>query len=30
MEHMAAEEARAKWPKVWKSLDRKRLLQWMP
>ncbi|HEV2034705.1 MAG TPA: CYTH and CHAD domain-containing protein [Candidatus Dormibacteraeota bacterium] len=30
MEHMAAEEARAKWPKVWKSLDRKRLHQWMP
>ena len=30
MEHMAAQEARAKWPKVWKSLDRKRLLQWMP
>ena len=30
MEHMAAEEARAKWPKIWKSLDRKRLHQWMP
>ena len=30
MEHMAAEEARAKWPKIWKSLDRKRLLQLMP
>ncbi len=30
MEHMAAEEARTKWPKVWKSLDRKRLHQWMP
>jgi CHAD domain-containing protein len=30
MEHMAAQEARAKWPKVWDSLDRKRLHQWMP
>jgi CHAD domain-containing protein len=30
MEHVAAEEARAKWPKVWKSLDRKQLREWMP
>ncbi|MEO8744683.1 MAG: CYTH and CHAD domain-containing protein [Candidatus Dormiibacterota bacterium] len=30
MEHLAAEEARAKWPKVWKSLDRKSLRDWMP
>jgi CHAD domain-containing protein len=30
MEHIAAQEARAKWPKVWKSLDRKRLRKWMP
>lgn len=30
MEHIAAEEARAKWPKVWKALDRKQLRQWMP
>jgi CHAD domain-containing protein len=30
MEHLAAEEARKRWPKVWKSLDRKRLRQWMP
>jgi CHAD domain-containing protein len=30
MEHVAAEEARAKWPKVWKALDRKQLRQWMP
>jgi CHAD domain-containing protein len=30
LEHMAAEEARAKWPKVWKALNRKRLREWMP
>jgi CHAD domain-containing protein len=30
MEHIAAEEARAKWPKVWKALDRKQLRKWMP
>lgn len=30
MEHVAADEARAKWPKVWKALDRKPLRQWMP
>lgn len=28
-EHMAAGDARARWPKVWKSLDRKRLRSWM-
>jgi len=30
MEHIAAEDARKKWPKVWKSLDRKSLRDWMP
>jgi CHAD domain-containing protein len=30
IEHIAAEEARAKWPKVWKALDRKPLRAWMP
>ena len=30
MEHLAAQDARAKWPKVWKALDRKRLRKWMP
>jgi CHAD domain-containing protein len=30
MEHIAAAEARAKWPKVWKALDRKQLRKWMP
>jgi CHAD domain-containing protein len=30
LEHIAAEEARAKWPKVWKALDRKQLRSWMP
>ena len=30
MEHIAAEDARAKWPKVWKALDRKQLRSWMP
>jgi CHAD domain-containing protein len=30
MEHIAAEDARARWPKVWKTLDRKSLRLWMP
>jgi CHAD domain-containing protein len=30
MEHIAAEDARSKWPKVWKALDRKGLREWMP
>jgi CHAD domain-containing protein len=30
MEHVAAEDARSKWPKVWKTLDRKSLRSWMP
>ena len=30
MEHIAAEDARKKWPKVWKALDRKSLRDWMP
>jgi CHAD domain-containing protein len=30
MEHIAAEDARAKWPKAWKALDRKILRDWMP
>jgi CHAD domain-containing protein len=30
MEHLAAEDARKKWPKIWKSLDRKSLRDWMP
>ncbi|TAN34870.1 CYTH and CHAD domain-containing protein [bacterium] len=30
MEHLAADAARAKWPKAWRSLDRKPLRQWMP
>jgi CHAD domain-containing protein len=30
LEHIAAEDARAKWPKVWKALDRKQLREWMP
>ena len=30
MEHVVAEDARAKWPKIWKALDRKPLRQWMP
>jgi CHAD domain-containing protein len=30
MEHVAAEDARKKWPKIWKSLDRKNLRAWMP
>jgi hypothetical protein len=30
LEHIAAEDARAKWPKVWQALDRKQLRVWMP
>jgi len=30
MEHVAAEDARAKWAQVWKTLDRKSLRDWMP
>ena len=30
MEHVAADDARAKWPKVWQALDRKSLRDWMP
>ncbi len=30
MEHVAAGEARAKWPKVWNTLNRKSLRAWMP
>jgi CHAD domain-containing protein len=30
MEHLAAAEARARWPKAWKALDRKNLRSWMP
>jgi CHAD domain-containing protein len=30
MEHIAAQDARAKWPKAWKALDRKQLRSWMP
>ena len=30
IEHLAAQDARAKWPKAWKALDRKRLRKWMP
>jgi CHAD domain-containing protein len=30
MEHVAAEDARSKWPKTWKTLDRKSLRAWMP
>lgn len=29
MEHVAAEEARGRWPKAWKSLEQKRLRDWM-
>ena len=29
MEHLAAQQAREQWPKVWKALDRKRLRKWM-
>ena len=30
LEHIAAQDARKQWSKVWKSLDRKRLRKWMP
>ncbi len=30
MEHIAAEDARAKWAKIWSALDRKSLREWMP
>jgi CHAD domain-containing protein len=30
MEHVAAEDARSKWSKTWKALERKSLRQWMP
>jgi CHAD domain-containing protein len=30
LERIAAEKARAQWPKVWQALDRKRLRAWMP
>ncbi len=30
LERIAAEKARSEWPKVWKSLDRKKLRAWMP
>jgi CHAD domain-containing protein len=30
MEHIAAEDARARWPETWKSIDRKRLREWIP
>jgi CHAD domain-containing protein len=30
MEHIAAEDARSKWPKVWKALDQKSRRSWMP
>ncbi|MHB8613362.1 MAG: CYTH and CHAD domain-containing protein [Candidatus Dormibacteraceae bacterium] len=30
MEHVAAEDARSKWPKAWEALDRKSLREWMP
>jgi CHAD domain-containing protein len=30
MEHVAAEDARSRWPKVWKALDQKSLRTWMP
>jgi CHAD domain-containing protein len=29
LERIAAEDARARWPKIWDSLDRKRLRTWM-
>jgi CHAD domain-containing protein len=29
MEHVAAEEARGRWPKAWKALEQKRLRDWM-
>ena len=30
LERIAAEDARARWPKIWNSLDRKSLRSWMP
>lgn len=30
LERISAENSRARWPKVWKALDRKRLREWMP
>ena len=30
LERLAAADARAKWPKAWKALDRKSLREWMP
>ncbi|HKB32248.1 MAG TPA: CYTH and CHAD domain-containing protein [Candidatus Dormibacteraeota bacterium] len=30
MEHIAAEDARSKWPKAWKALDTKTFRSWMP
>jgi CHAD domain-containing protein len=30
LERLAASEARSKWPRVWKALDRKQLRDWMP
>jgi CHAD domain-containing protein len=30
LEHIAADEARAEWPKAWHALDRKRHRDWMP
>lgn len=30
LERLAADDARKKWPKVWKGLDRNRLRAWMP
>ncbi|HEX9476294.1 MAG TPA: CYTH and CHAD domain-containing protein [Candidatus Dormibacteraeota bacterium] len=30
MEHLAAQAARAQWPKAWKAIDRKSLRKWMP
>jgi CHAD domain-containing protein len=30
MEHVAAEDARSRWPKVWKALDQKSFRSWMP
>ncbi len=30
LEHIAAAKSRADWPKAWKSLDRKKLRDWMP
>ena len=30
MEHIAAEDARSRWPKIWTALNRKPLREWMP